>query len=124
MAYRQLSTEERYQIAALRQQRLSARQIAAVLRRHPSTIAREVKRNATRHDGAYRPSFAVQMTNGRRRRSRRNARYGPTHFAPIAGLLQLRWSPEQIVGRRRLHGLPVMSHDGSWREPCCSEHGS
>jgi transposase, IS30 family len=111
MAYRQLSTEERYQIAALRQQGLSARQIAAALRRHPSTIAREVKRNATRHDGAYRPSFAVEMTNGRRRRSRRNARYGPIDFGPIEGLLQLRWSPEQIVGRRRRLELPVMSHE-------------
>ena len=111
MAYRQLSTEERYQIAALRQQRLSARQIATVLQRHASTVAREVKRNATRHDGAYRPSFAVELTNGRRRRSRRNARYGPIDFGPIEGLLQLDWSPEQIVGRRRLQGLPVMSHE-------------
>jgi len=111
MAYRQLSTEERYHIAALRQQGLSSRQIAAVLRRHPSTIAREVKRNATPHDGAYRPSFAKEMTNGRRRRSHRNARYGPIHFAPIRRLLQRRWSPEQIVGRRRLQGRHVMSHE-------------
>ena len=111
MAYRQLSTEERYQIAALRQQRLTARQIAVALQRHPSTIAREVKRNATRHDDAYRPSFAVEMTIARRRRSRRNARYGPAHFAPIEALLRQHWSPEQITGRRRLDRLPVMSHE-------------
>ncbi|MES2695752.1 MAG: helix-turn-helix domain-containing protein, partial [Verrucomicrobiota bacterium] len=42
MAYRQLSTEERYQIAVLRRQGRSAREIARELRRHPSTIAREV----------------------------------------------------------------------------------
>ena len=111
MAYRQLSTEERYQIASLRQQGLTSRQIARALQRHPSTLAREVKRNATRHDGAYRPSFAVEMASGRRRRSRRNVRYGPIHFGPVEGLLQLRWSPQQIVGRRRLLGLPVMSHE-------------
>src|SRR4051812_31241869 len=101
MVYRQLSIEERYHIAALRQAGQSIPQIAAVLGRHRSTIAREVKRNATPYDGAYRPSFAVEMTNGRRRRSRRNTRYGPSHFAPIIRLLRRRWSPEQIVGRRR-----------------------
>lgn len=111
MAYRQLSTEERYQIAALRQQGLSARQIAAALARHHSTISREVRRNATPYDGAYRPSYAKEMTSGRRRRSRRNARYGPTHFAAIEALLVRDWSPEQIVGRRRREGLPVMSHE-------------
>src|SRR5687768_4551650 len=111
MDYRQLSTEERYQIGALRRQGCTSRQIAEMLQRHPSTISREVKRNVTPHDGAYRPSFAVEMTSGRRPRSRRNARYGPTHFAPIAALLEQRWSPEQIVGRRRLLRLPVMSHE-------------
>lgn len=111
MAYRQLTTEERYQIAVLRQQGLSNPQIAAALGRHGSTIRREVKRNATPHDGAYRPKMAVEMTNGRRRRSRRNARYGPVDFAPVEALLELEWSPEQIVGRRRRLGLPVMSHE-------------
>ena len=73
MAYRQLATEERYQIAALRGQGLTSPQIAAALGRHRGTIAREVTRNATPYDGAYRPSMAVEMTNGRRSRSRRNA---------------------------------------------------
>jgi IS30 family transposase len=111
MVYRQLSTEERYQIAALRQQGVKPAAIARAMRRHPSTISREVKRNATRHDGAYRPSFAVEMSSGRRRRSRRNARYGPSHFAPVEALLKRRWSPAEIVGRRRRLGLAVMSHE-------------
>src|ERR1051326_1446266 len=111
MAYRQLSTEERYHIAALRQQGRSARTIAPELGRHHSTISREVKRNATPYDGAYRPSFAKEMTSGRRRRSRRNARYGPKDFAPIEALLEQQWSPEQIVGRRRMLGLQTMSHE-------------
>ncbi len=53
----------------------------------------------------------MEMTSARCRRSRRNARYGPTHFAPIEALLRQRWSPEQITGRRRLDRLPVMSHE-------------
>jgi IS30 family transposase len=111
MAYRQLTTEERYQIAALRAQGLSSPQIATALARHRCTIAREVKRNATPYDGAYRPNMAVEMTNGRRRRSRRNARYSAADFTALAVLLRQRWSPAQIVGRYRREGLPVMSHE-------------
>jgi IS30 family transposase len=111
MVYRQLTTEERYQIAALRQQGLASSEIAAALGRHRSTIDREVKRNATPYDGAYRPNMAVEMTNGRRRRARRNRRYGPAHFAPVESLLRQHWSPQQIVGRRRREGIPVMSHE-------------
>lgn len=98
-------------IAALRQQGRPVPQIAAELGRHSSTIYRELQRNATPHDGAYRPSMAVEMTNGRRSRSRRNARYGAAEFAPIEALLREDWSPEQIVGRRRREKRPVMSHE-------------
>ena len=111
MAYRQLTTEERYHIAAMRSQGLTSPQIAAALGRHRCTIAREVKRNATPYDGAYRPNMAVEMTNGRRSRSRRNACYGPAEFVPVEALLAQQWSPEQIVGRWRREGIPVMSHE-------------
>src|SRR5262245_60160419 len=111
MVYRQLSTGERYQIAVLRQRDLNGTEIARALGRHPSTIYREVKRNATPHDGAYRPKMAVEMTNGRRRRSRRNARYSAADFAALAVLLRQRWSPAQIVGRCRREGQAVMSHE-------------
>ena len=111
MAYRQLSNEERYQIAALRSHGLSSPQIAAVLGRHRCTITREVKRNATPYDGAYRPNMAAEMTSARRRRSRRNARYSAADFAAVAVLLREQWSPAQIVGRLRREGQSVMSHE-------------
>lgn len=111
MAYRQLSTEERYHIAASRRQGLSIAQIGEELGRHRSTVAREVKRNATPYDLAYRPTMAVEMANARRSRSRRNARYKPADFAPIEALIAQQWSPEQIVGWRRREGLAVMSHE-------------
>lgn len=111
MVYRQLSTEERYTIAAMRGQRQTIKEIATALKLHPSTIRREIGRNNCAHDGFYRAMFAVQKANGRRRRSRRNARYGPRHFELIRRLLKRRWSPEQIVGRLRRFRLPVMSHE-------------
>ena len=111
MAYHQLSKEERYMIGALRVRGGGACEIARELKRHRSTIWREVKRNRSRYDGAYRARWAVEKTNGRRRRSRRNQRYGPAHFASIERLLREDFSPEQIVGRLRLEGVRVMSHE-------------
>lgn len=111
MTYRQLSREERYQIAALREQRLNCAAIAVALGRHRSTIAREVKRNATPYDGAYRPNVAVERTNGRRRRSRRNRRYEPADYQEVEARLREEWSPEQIVGRFRRENRRVMSRE-------------
>jgi transposase, IS30 family len=50
MTYHQLTQEERYRITAHRMAGNSLAQIARLLQRHPSTIGRELRRNATRHD--------------------------------------------------------------------------
>src|ERR1019366_1682388 len=70
--YHQLSTEERYELAAMRQQGLRVAAIAEHLGRHRSTLYREVKRNQSAHDGRYRASHSVEKASGRQRRSRRN----------------------------------------------------
>jgi transposase, IS30 family len=95
----------------MRASRHSANEIARELNRHPSTIYREVERNSSKYDGAYRPFFAGEKSNGRRRRSRRNRRYTPEHFMLIERLLREDFSPEQVVGRLRLEGVEVMSHE-------------
>ena len=102
MGYQQLSTDERYSIAAMRASGHITTEIARELKRHRSTIDREVERNRCVHDGYYRAMFAVQKANGRRSRSRRNQRYAAEHFAPIEHMLREDFSPEQIVGRLRI----------------------
>jgi len=123
MKYHRLSTEERYEIAAMRRQGLLVAAMAKHLGRHRSTLYREVKRNQSVHDGCYRPSHAVEKASGRGCRSRRNRRYGPTEFAPIETLIRQRFSPEQVVGRRQLEGQAVMSHETIyrwiWRDKRC-----
>lgn len=52
-----LSEDERIQVADLRRERLSIRQIATQLNRSPSTILRELRRNASA-SGTYRPHEA------------------------------------------------------------------
>jgi len=64
--FHQLSQEERYLIARGRAHHWSLRSIAMVLGRAPSTLSREVRRNAKDYDGVYRAkpahSYAVAMT--------------------------------------------------------------
>jgi transposase, IS30 family len=115
MKYHRLSTEERYEIAAMRRQGLRMGAMAKHLGRHRSTLYREVKRNRSVHDGRYRASHSVEKASGRKHRSRRNWLYGPAEFAPIETLIGKGFSPEQIVGRRKLEGQAVMSHETIYR---------
>ena len=113
--YHRLSAEERYAIAAMRQQKMGVTAMAKHLGRHRSTLYREVQRNQSVHDGRYRANQAVEKASGRKRRSRRNWLYGPAEFGPIEALLRERFSPAQIVGRRTLEGQAVMSHETIYR---------
>jgi len=115
MEYRQLSEDERYVIARSLRSGQSCRFIALVLGRTASTVCREVRRNATRHDGHYRAEKAQQYAIARRRRSRRNSQYGQPEWAQVARLLHRNWSPQQIVGRRRLMRVATMSKETIYR---------
>lgn len=115
MTYRQLTSEERYMLAALRRQGLNQAEIARSLGRHRSTVCREVRRNSTRADGHYRPFTAQERTNGRRSRSRRNSRFSAEDFAVIDELLCRQWSPEQVSGFLRRTGRLSVSHETIYR---------
>lgn len=115
MKYRQLSSEERYMLAALRRQGLNQAQIARSLGRHRSTVCREVSRNSTRADGRYRAFTAQERTNGRRSRSRRNMRFSPQDFALVDDLLCRQWSPEQVSGHLARHEQLSISHETIYR---------
>ena len=111
MAYRQLSSEERYTIAALRWQRWNYSEIARHLGRHRSTICREVRRNSARLDGSYRAQKAIERTNGRRSRSRRNSHFDARDYEQVERKLREGWSPEQIAGRMLLPEGRSISHE-------------
>lgn len=115
MTYRQITSEERYTIAALRREGLSQSQIARRLGRHRSSISRELRRNAARHDGHYRAHGAIERTSARRSRSRRNRRFNTAELAQVESLLRKKWSPEQISGRLRREGGLRISHETIYR---------
>lgn len=115
MTYRQITSEQRYMLAALRMQGLRASQIADHLGCHRSTIGRELKRNASVFDGRYRASKAQEMANGRRSRSRRNQQFTTLDFERVNALLGERWSPEQIAGHLALQPSLSISHETIYR---------
>ena len=113
--YHQITYEERYTLGLLRQEGLCAAAIARILGRHRSTIGRELRRNRTRHDGAYRPQLADWYARGRRSRSRRNRRFTATDWKRVKRLLRQEWSPEQVAGWLRRHSRLEISHETIYR---------
>jgi IS30 family transposase len=113
--YRQLTSEERYRISALRQAGSCPAAIARRVGRHRSTISRELQRNCSPWDGCYRPSKAQEQANGRRSRSRRNQRFGGRDWRLVESLLREDWSPEQVSGSLRRAGRLSISHETIYR---------
>ena len=110
LRYKQVSIEERCQIARLRCAGHSVREIAATLDRAPSTVARELKRNASRTSG-YQPSYADQQARARRWCGSRLERDDGQRERVLSGLRQ-GWSPEQVAGRlAREDGRRVILHE-------------
>ena len=110
MKYRQITSSERYAIAALRRRGLSVREIAAELERSPSTISREVRRNRN-NDLRYEPFKADSRTRGRRSRSRRNSHFSRRDWRTVERYLRKKWSPEQISCTLGKAGILSISHE-------------
>ena len=116
MKYHQITSGERYMLSSLRTQGFNQAAIARSLGRHRSTISRELKRNSSRLDGRYRVEKAIERSNGRRSRSRRNRRFAPSDLRRVETLLvQEQWSPEQISGHLRRTGQLRISHETIYR---------
>lgn len=102
MLYNHLTREDRLVIHRMRIAGQAVRAIAQALGRHPSTIYRELRRNAS---GPKAYSGAAAHTMYRKRRQRRVWRIRRDFGALmeyVCAKLRSHWSPEQISGRLRL----------------------
>ena len=91
-----LSQDERIEIADLHRAGVSVRRIARRLGRAPSTISRELRRNAIPAKG-YRPFEAHRLAIARRaRHHRRRVEVNVELHRAVGELLSQRWSPQQI----------------------------
>jgi IS30 family transposase len=97
-----LSAGERIQIADLARLGLPVRAVARRLGRAPSTISRELQRNAHPGSGDDRPWAAQRRAAARRARPKPGKLAGnPALRQAVAAGLGRRWSPEQISRRLR-----------------------
>jgi IS30 family transposase len=94
--YCHLTAEERDAIASMRAEGRSCQAIAWQLRRSPSTISRELRRNA--ENGVWRPHRAEETYRRRRQRASLLERDKGLAAYVVARLAE-GWTPEQIAGR-------------------------
>lgn len=110
--YRQLTEEYRIEIYAMKQAGKEQNRIAAELGVHPSTISRELSRNAGLR--GYRPKQAQQKALQRRFNACKAVKMTPETIGYIECKLAQEHSPEQIAERMKLdpgwHG-PAVSHE-------------
>jgi transposase, IS30 family len=108
---RYLTEDERIHIADRLREQAGIREIAAELGRSPSTVSREVRRNAHPGSGNYRPHAAQRRAEDRRPRPK-PSKIGsdPELREYIAARLGRKWSPEQICQalRKDFPGRPEM----------------
>ncbi|WP_435830539.1 IS30 family transposase [Micromonospora echinospora] len=97
-----LSVDERILIADLWREGRSVRSIAVEVGRDPSTVSRELRRNAHPETGDYRPHTAQARADARRPRPKTGKlATSPRLRQAVQDGLDRRWSPEQIVRRLR-----------------------
>lgn len=112
--YDQFTLEERCEIAQLRAEGASIRQIAAALDRSPSSVSREVRRNWGRQAG-YKPAIAQERAKARRWKGSKLDRDAGLR-EQVLNLLVQRWSPEQVCGfLARQKGKTVLSPETIYR---------
>jgi IS30 family transposase len=100
---RYLDREERYELARLRECGLSVRAVAARLGRSPSTVSRELARNADPRAGGYQPERAHRLAWERQRRPKPSKlSQRPPLRAAVQEMLDQRYSPEQASGRLQI----------------------
>ena len=98
--YTHFSRTERFELSILRQKGYSLRIIAKAMNRSPSSVGRELKKNAVL--GEYQPKKAHHKAHVRRKYSKYQGMKileCPTLERYIKDKIQLSWSPEAIAGR-------------------------
>jgi transposase, IS30 family len=107
MSYSHLSIIERGQLETLMKMGISQRAIARHLKRNPSTISREIKRGVKSEKG-YQALASQKGYHERRESSKPIGKFTPELKAELESKLEQTWSPEQIAGKYRTEGLPLV----------------
>lgn len=127
--YTHLSIDQRYQIEALLETKITQKEIALIVGVHPSTITRELKRNVGsrgRGAGVYQTTNAQRRTNLRHHQKPKRIIFTNSMKDWIADRLKEdRWSPELISHQGKKTGECPLSHEWiyQWIWECKHSNG-
>ena len=109
MNYKQLTENERYQIYVMKKAGHGQEEIAYWLKRNPSTISRELRRNHGLR--GYRPKQAQQMSDERRRDAHKARKMTTEVKGWIDTLISQELSPQQVVDYLERHRNVSLHHE-------------
>ena len=113
--YHRLTVENRIIIQTLRKEGRSRRYIAEYLGCAPSTVSRELTRNKSRK--GYRPKKAQSKADWRaRQKAAARHKLTPGMWEHIKAKMCECWTPEQIAGRGRRDGIPMVCRETIYNE--------
>ena len=110
-----ITEEQRYAISMMLQIPMSKKAIAEAIGVDKSTVYREIKRNCDARSGSYSMELAQRKADRRKQQKHRKEVLTPAMRKRIIKLLKKGFSPEQIVGRSRLEGIAMVSHETIYR---------
>lgn len=115
--YKQLSKEERDRLSLFKAQGKSVREIAGLISRDPSTVSRELRRNAPPvYQGYYLPHKAQARADARKAAGHERVRLREPRLRAYARrMLRRGWSPERIAGRWKALGRGRISHEAIYQ---------
>jgi IS30 family transposase len=116
--YKHLDANERDILAVLKSKGRSLREISTILKRSPSTLSRELERNAPPvYTGYYLSHKAQERADKRNRESHRRPRLKTDSLRQyVKKRIRLGWSPELIAGRLAIeHPELSISHEAIYQ---------
>ena len=113
MHYKQLTEQERYQIYIMKKAGHPQNAMAKLLKRAPSTISRELQRNAGLR--GYRPAQAQHQALCRRHEGHKACKVTDAVQEWITMLLRQELSPQQVVDYLRRHKHVSLHHETVYR---------
>lgn len=111
--YKQLTSEQRYQIYGLKQAGLKQSQIAEKVGVDKSTISREFSRNKGQR--GWRPKQAQLLRDERKRACLNGKQFSSEEWAEVERLIREDLSPEQAADRLAFEGRLRISHEAIYQ---------
>lgn len=106
-----LTTQQRYDISAYHKQGLGPTAIGKLIGKDKSVVSRELRRNCDKRNYGYRAELADKKARQRMKDRPHYVKFTREMKEHVEVGLHKQYSPEQIVGRARLDGIDMVSHE-------------